>query len=111
MGNRFRGGIGPGAMPPLHRYLGNPVLSFLGRWLFRTPIGDFHCGIRAFSVDAYKRLDLRTTGMEFASEMVVNRRCSASEWSKFPPHSRKTAAAAHRTCAPGATDGDTCASC
>jgi hypothetical protein len=58
-------------MPPLHRYLGNPVLSFLGRWLFRTPIGDFHCGIRAFSVDAYKRLDLRTTGMEFASEMVV----------------------------------------
>jgi glycosyltransferase involved in cell wall biosynthesis len=71
MGNRFRGGIGPGAMPPLHRYLGNPVLSFLGRWLFRTPIGDFHCGIRAFSVDAYKRLDLRTTGMEFASEMVV----------------------------------------
>ncbi len=71
MGNRFRGGIGSGAMPPLHKYLGNPVLSFLGRWLFRTPIGDFHCGIRAFSVDAYKRLDLRTTGMEFASEMVV----------------------------------------
>ena len=71
MGNRFRGGIGPGAMPPLHKYLGNPVLSFLGRWLFRAPIGDFHCGIRAFSVDAYKRLDLRTTGMEFASEMVV----------------------------------------
>ena len=71
MGNRFLGGIGPGAMPPLHRYLGNPVLSFIGRALFHTPIGDFHCGIRAFSVDAYKRLDLRTTGMEFASEMVV----------------------------------------
>lgn len=71
MGNRFRGGIGPGAMPPLHRYLGNPVLSFLGRWLFRAPIGDFHCGIRAFSRDAYDRLHLRTTGMEFASEMVV----------------------------------------
>jgi glycosyltransferase involved in cell wall biosynthesis len=71
MGNRFRGGIGPRAMPPLHRYLGNPVLSFLGRTLFRAPIGDFHCGIRAFSVEAYRQLDLRTTGMEFASEMVV----------------------------------------
>ncbi len=71
MGNRFRGGIGPKAMPPLHRYLGNPVLSFLGRKLFHTPIGDFHCGIRAFSKDAYERLALRTTGMEFASEMVV----------------------------------------
>jgi glycosyltransferase involved in cell wall biosynthesis len=71
MGNRFRGGIGPKAMPPLHKYLGNPVLSFLGRWLFRAPIGDFHCGIRAFSVESYRQLDLRTTGMEFASEMVV----------------------------------------
>jgi glycosyltransferase involved in cell wall biosynthesis len=71
MGNRFRGGIGPKAMPLLHRYLGNPVLSFLGRKLFHTPIGDFHCGIRAFNKDAYARLDLRTTGMEFASEMVV----------------------------------------
>ncbi len=71
MGNRFRGGIGPKAMPPLHRYLGNPVLSFLGRKLFHAPIGDFHCGIRAFSKDAYARLGLRTTGMEFASEMVV----------------------------------------
>jgi glycosyltransferase involved in cell wall biosynthesis len=71
MGNRFKGGIGPGAMPPLHRYLGNPVLSWLGRTLFDAPIGDFHCGIRAFSRDAYDRLELRTTGMEFASEMVV----------------------------------------
>ncbi|MGC9198757.1 MAG: glycosyltransferase family 2 protein [Acidobacteriaceae bacterium] len=71
MGNRFRGGILPGAMPPLHRYLGNPVLSFLGRRFFHAPIGDFHCGIRAFSKDAYNRLGVRTTGMEFASEMVV----------------------------------------
>ncbi|MEO7029155.1 MAG: glycosyltransferase family 2 protein [Acidobacteriaceae bacterium] len=71
MGNRFQGGIGPGAMPALHRYLGNPVLSQLGRALFHAPIGDFHCGIRAFSRDAYDRLGLRTTGMEFASEMVV----------------------------------------
>jgi len=71
MGNRFQGGIGPGAMPVLHRYLGNPVLSRFGRVLFRAPIGDFHCGIRAFSREAYDRLALRTTGMEFASEMVV----------------------------------------
>src|SRR5262245_40844743 len=71
MGNRFRGGIKPGAMPPLHRYLGNPVLTFIGRCLFGSPCGDFHCGIRAFRKDSVERLDLRTTGMEFASEMVV----------------------------------------
>lgn len=71
MGNRFKGGIQPGAMPPLHRYLGNPVLSFLGRLFFRSDIGDFHCGLRGFSRDAVQRMDLQTTGMEFASEMVV----------------------------------------
>lgn len=71
MGNRFLGGIGPGAMPVLHRYLGNPVLSKLGRLLFHAQIGDFHCGMRAFSREAYDRLALRTTGMEFASEMIV----------------------------------------
>jgi hypothetical protein len=71
MGNRFQGGIAPGAMPPLHRYLGNPVLSFVGRLFFKTPIGDFHCGLRGFRRDAMITLDLRTTGMEFASEMVV----------------------------------------
>lgn len=71
MGNRFLGGIEPGAMPPLHRYLGNPVLSFIGRLLFRTPIRDFHCGLRGFSKAAFERMDLRTTGMEFASEIVV----------------------------------------
>lgn len=71
MGNRFRGGIRPGAMPALHRYLGNPVLSGLGRLFFKSPFGDFHCGLRAFSRSAYDRLDLQTAGMEFASEMVV----------------------------------------
>ena len=71
MGNRFQGGIAPGAMPFLHRYLGNPVLSFLGRLFFRAPVGDFHCGMRAFSKTAVERLRLTTTGMEFASEMVV----------------------------------------
>jgi hypothetical protein len=71
MGNRFKGGIEPGAMPPLHRYLGNPVLSFIGRTFFRSNIGDFHCGFRAFSKSGYEKLGMRTRGMEFASEMVV----------------------------------------
>jgi glycosyltransferase involved in cell wall biosynthesis len=71
MGNRFRGGIAPGAMPGLHRYLGNPVLSFVGRLFFRSPIGDFHCGLRGFKRDSALRLGLQATGMEFASEMVV----------------------------------------
>jgi len=71
MGNRFRGAIFPGAMPPLHRYLGNPVLSGLGRLFFKSPVGDFHCGLRAFRKEAIERLGLRTLGMEFASEMVV----------------------------------------
>ncbi|MBM3657968.1 MAG: glycosyltransferase family 2 protein [Actinobacteria bacterium] len=71
MGNRFEGGIAPGAMPPLHRYLGNPVLSLIGRLFFHSPAGDFHCGMRGFRRDAILGLGLRTTGMEFASEMVV----------------------------------------
>jgi glycosyltransferase involved in cell wall biosynthesis len=71
MGNRFRGGIEPGAMPFLHKYLGNPVLSGIGKLLFKSPVGDFHCGLRGFSKAAFERMDLRTTGMEFASEIVV----------------------------------------
>ncbi len=71
MGNRFRGGIDPGAMPPLHRYLGNPVLSFIGRLFFRSQIGDFHCGLRGFRRDSVLDLRLHAAGMEFASEMVV----------------------------------------
>ena len=71
IGNRFKGGIAPGAMPPLHRYLGNPVLSGLGRLFFLCPAGDLHCGLRGFSRDAFERMKLQTTGMEFASEMVV----------------------------------------
>jgi glycosyltransferase involved in cell wall biosynthesis len=71
MGNRFAGGIEPGAMPPLHRYLGNPVLTGIGRLLFRSPCRDFHCGLRGFSRKAALKMDLRTPGMEFASEMVV----------------------------------------
>ncbi|MDP3929088.1 MAG: glycosyltransferase family 2 protein [Bacteroidota bacterium] len=71
MGNRFMGGIAPGAMPFLHRYLGNPVLSFIGRLFFNCPVSDFHCGLRGFRQDIVTLLDLKTTGMEFASEMVV----------------------------------------
>lgn len=71
MGNRFKGGIAPNAMPPLHKYLGNPVLTGIGRLFFRSPCGDFHCGLRGFSKAAIQALDLRTTGMEFASETVV----------------------------------------
>lgn len=71
MGNRFRGGIRPGAMPWKHRWIGNPVLTFIGRLLFSCPVGDFHCGLRAFTLEGYRQMDLRTTGMEFASEMVI----------------------------------------
>ncbi len=71
MGNRFKGGVKKGAMPFLHKYLGNPVLSFLGRLFFKTKIKDFHCGLRGFSKEAYQKMNLKTTGMEFASEMVV----------------------------------------
>ncbi|MCH8904220.1 MAG: glycosyltransferase family 2 protein [Bacteroidetes bacterium] len=71
MGNRFKGGIAKGAMPFLHRYLGNPVLSFIGRLFFQIKISDFHCGLRGFRKESIQKLELRTTGMEFASEMVV----------------------------------------
>jgi glycosyltransferase involved in cell wall biosynthesis len=71
MGNRFLGGIEPGAMPTLNRYVGNPILTRLGRLLFRSPSGDFHCGMRAFRRSSILSLGLRTAGMEFASEMVV----------------------------------------
>jgi glycosyltransferase involved in cell wall biosynthesis len=78
MGNRFKGGIAPGAMPALHRYLGNPVLSFVGRLFFRSKIGDFHCGLRGFRRESILRLGLQTGGMEFASEMVV--RCTLAKY-------------------------------
>ena len=71
MGNRFRGGIAEGAMPWKNRYIGNPVLTWVGRTLFSCPAKDFHCGLRGFRREAFHRMDLRTTGMEFASEMVI----------------------------------------
>jgi len=71
VGNRFLGGIEPGAMPWSHRWIGNPVLTFISRVFFHTPVGDAHCGLRGFRKDAYERMNLRATGMEFASEMVI----------------------------------------
>ena len=71
MGNRFKGQIMPGAMPPLHRYFGNPILTGIGKLFFHGPVNDFHCGMRGFSRESVIRMDLRTNGMEFASEMVI----------------------------------------
>jgi len=71
IGNRFAGGIGRGAMPPLHRYFGNPLLTLLGRLLYRSPSGDFNCGLRGFRRDSVRALDLDADGMEFALEMIV----------------------------------------
>lgn len=84
MGNRFRGGIKPGAMPWLHRYVGNPVLTGILNLFFRTPIGDAHCGLRGFRKDSYRRLDLTTPGMEFASEMVVKASLHRQKISEVP---------------------------
>jgi glycosyltransferase involved in cell wall biosynthesis len=84
MGNRFRGGIEEGAMPFLNRYLGNPVLSFIGRLLFPSAIGDFHCGLRAFRRDILETLDLQSPGMEFASEMVVKATLNEIRISEVP---------------------------
>jgi glycosyltransferase involved in cell wall biosynthesis len=72
MGNRFAGGIQAGAMPPLHRYLGNPVLSAIARSLHHSPVRDFHCGMRGFTREAFRKMGPRSPGMEFASEMVIN---------------------------------------
>lgn len=84
MGNRFAGSIEPGAMPPLHKYLGNPVLSAAGRVFFRIPVRDFHCGLRAFRRDRILALNLRTTGMEFASEMVVKASLAGLRMTEVP---------------------------
>jgi hypothetical protein len=84
MGNRFRGGIAKNAMPPLHRYLGNPALTRIGRLLFQSPCEDFHCGMRAFRKDSFLRMDIRSTGMEFASEMVVKASLLQMQVSEVP---------------------------
>jgi hypothetical protein len=84
IGNRFSGGIEPGAMPWKNRFIGNPVLSFLGRFLFKLPVRDFHCGLRGVSKAAFLKMDLRTTGMEFASEMIVKAKLLGMKISEVP---------------------------
>ena len=84
MGNRFRGGIAPGAMPRSHRYLGNPVLSWLGRLFFKIPVGDFHSGLRGFNTERVRALGLSTLGMEFASEMVVRSALAGYRMTEVP---------------------------
>jgi glycosyltransferase involved in cell wall biosynthesis len=89
MGNRFAGGIAPGAMPWHHKYIGNPVLSFVGRLFFGTKASDFHCGLRGFSREAVLGLHLRTTGMEFASEMLVKATLSGLKVAEVPTTLKK----------------------
>lgn len=84
MGNRFMGGIGRGAMPKLHRWVGNPALSAAGRVLYGAPIGDFHCGMRAFRREAIVDLGLSSPGMEFASEMVVKSHLEGLKMTEVP---------------------------
>ncbi len=84
MGNRFEGGIQPGAMPPLHRYLGTPVLSFIGRLFFNSDLSDFNCGYRIFDREKILALGLRTTGMEFASEMIVKAELASLDIAEVP---------------------------
>ncbi len=84
VGNRFAGGIEPGAMPWSHRWLGNPVLTRIGKVFFHSPVGDFHCGLRAFRKDAFEKLQLRATGMEFASEMVIKASLKGMRISEVP---------------------------
>ena len=89
MGNRFKGRIEPGAMPLLHRWLGNPVLSFLGRLFFKVHVGDFHCGLRGFDTQKVRNLNLQSTGMEFASEMVVRTQLAGIPITEVPTNLNK----------------------
>ena len=89
MGNRFKGGIEKDAMPFLHKYLGNPVLSFIGKLFFKIKINDFHCGLRGFSKAAYTKMNLKTSGMEFASEMVVKSRLNDLSITEVPTTLKK----------------------
>ncbi|HXT24845.1 MAG TPA: glycosyltransferase family 2 protein [Candidatus Eisenbacteria bacterium] len=84
MGNRFAGEIKPGAMPWHHKYIGNPGLTALLNVLFRSGIGDSHCGMRGFTRDVFERMDLRSSGMEFASEFVIKAAQIGAKTSEIP---------------------------
>jgi glycosyltransferase involved in cell wall biosynthesis len=111
MGNRLKGEIRPGAMPWHHRWIGNPLLSWFLNLLFRTGVGDSHCGMRGFSKDAYRWMGLQILGMELARETVMKSRWSDSAPKRSPSTSIPTAATADRTCGASATAGGTCVSC
>ena len=111
MGNRFLGGIKPGAMPWKNRYIGNPVLSTIGRVFFRCPAKDFHCGLRGYSVDAHKRLDLQTTGMEYASEMVIKATLMRLKITEVPTTLSPDGRSRPPHLRPGAMAGGICGSC
>ena len=97
-------------MPVLHRYFGNPLLSFVGRLFFGSGIGDFHCGLRGVERAAALRLRLQASGMEFASEMIVKATLAGWRIAEVPTVFRRPAARARRICAVGAMDGGTCVS-
>jgi len=84
MGNRFLGGVKPGAMPWKNRWIGNPILTGIGRLFFHCPASDFHCGLRGFSRKAFEQMNLRTTGMEYASEMVISATLSKMKIAEVP---------------------------
>ena len=110
IGNRFRGGIRSGAMPFMHRYIGNPLLSFAGRLFFSSPVGDFHCGLRGVDRAAALQLHLQAPGMEFASEMIVKATLAGWRIAEVPTVlSAASRARVSATCAVGAMDGVTCA--
>lgn len=84
IGNRFKGGIKEGAMPFLHKYIGNPFLSFIGKFLFKIEVGDFHCGLRGFNTKKVRALDLSCLGMDFASEMIIEAKLNKFKITEVP---------------------------
>lgn len=86
IGNRFSGGIEHGAMPFLHRYVGVPFLTWLGKYLFQVEVNDFHCGLRAFKRRKIERLELSSKGMELASEMIVLSSICDLDITEVPTH-------------------------
>lgn len=84
VGNRFKGGIEKGAMPFINQYIGNPILSFIARMLFRSPVRDYHCGLRIYNKDKMKRLNLSCLGMEYASEMIVKATINNYQLAEIP---------------------------
>ena len=109
MGNRFQGGIAPGAMPALHRYLGNPVLSFIGRLFFKIKVGDFHCGLRGFRGTPCSRSACRRQVWSSRVRWSSGRPWPAIGWKKCRPRCRPMAVTGRRTCAVGAMAGVICA--